>query len=498
MSIAAVSIAKPEFIYDRDLEWAALTRFVTADGAGARLGLVYGRRRQGKTLLLDALSQAYDGFMWQARQQSAPQNLRHLAEAIGRFSGIVPRLDNWDDAIEALLGLRRPTVSDDRVLPVVIDEVGYVIDGDPGFASRLQAALAPASRRGRSVSIRIVLCGSAFGQMRSLADAGSALRGRSQLDLILRPFRFREAAGFWELDANPDVAFRLHALIGGTPAYREFVAGVGPRRGDLDSWAAQYLLSPSSPLFREGRVVVAEDPALPDRGLYWSVLGAIADGATGRGEITGALGRPATSLHHALATLVDAGWVRTEHDPLRRRGTRFLIDEPIVRFHRLVIEPAEARLSLRAAGAAVWDDALPLIRSRIYGPHLERLAREWLLADADEAVAGGRITACGPSSVGTGADRLALDLLAVETTARGAIDVCAIGEVKAEHDRMGLDQLARLDRAAAELPARKTDAAVKRILFSRSGFTRDLQLRARRRAEVELVDLHRLYSAAAS
>jgi uncharacterized protein len=135
VSIPGVSIEKPKYVFGRDREWGALCEYVQTAGPGPRLGLVYGRRRQGKTLLLEALCEATGGFLWQARQQSAPQNLRSLEEAIGRFSGTTPRLSSWDDAIDSLLGLRIEGKA--APLPVVIDEVGYLLDVDPGFASRL-------------------------------------------------------------------------------------------------------------------------------------------------------------------------------------------------------------------------------------------------------------------------------------------------------------------------------------------------------------------------
>ena len=49
-------------MFDRDYEWAELTRFVSHPGPEATLGVLSGRRRQGKTYLLDAVCQATGGF----------------------------------------------------------------------------------------------------------------------------------------------------------------------------------------------------------------------------------------------------------------------------------------------------------------------------------------------------------------------------------------------------------------------------------------------------
>jgi uncharacterized protein len=135
-----------------------------------------------------------------------------------------------------------------------------------------------------------------------------------------------------------------------------------------------------------------------------------------------------------------------------------------------------------------------MVRSRIFGPHLEHLAREWVLLDSAPATTGGAVGACGPSRIGAGARTIDLDLLATSATHRGKKRVCVVGEVKSGQERVGLDQLDRLDVAVAMIDPKLTPEPPKRLLVSRSGFTRELEQVAARRSDVELVDLIRLYS----
>ena len=496
-----MELVKPPEVFGRTTEWAQLDAFRTSPRRGHRLAIMYGRRRQGKTLLLRSMAQATNGFYWQARQQSSAQNLASFSAALGELTGAPTGLQTsgWEEALNILLG----SASDGRL--AVIDEVGYLLATEPSIPSHLQAQLAPLEPGSPAVGARLVLCGSAFGEMRRLVDPHAPLRGRHDLELVVRPFDYRDSARYWGLASNPDAAFRLHALVGGTPAYREYSGGDLPDDGNIDGWVARNLLNPASPLYREGRVVIGEDTALTDQGLYWGVLGAIADGARTRGEITAALGRPPTSLAHALDTIVEAGWVVAEQDPLRERGTTFHLDDPIVRLQRLVVEPNDARMTLRNDPAGVWQESLPLVRSRVYGPHLERLARLWALGWAGEETLGGRANVVGPSVVTIGGSRHQLDVVATEVTPRGRRSVLAIGEVKAESAPIGVGELARLDSIAESLPAsgrgatgprpsRRGATEPRRLLVARAGFTSDLQSAARRRGDVELIDLHRLYT----
>ena len=49
---------KPDRLLDREVEWARLTAFVADARPGPLLALLYGRRRPGKTLLLELLPEA--------------------------------------------------------------------------------------------------------------------------------------------------------------------------------------------------------------------------------------------------------------------------------------------------------------------------------------------------------------------------------------------------------------------------------------------------------
>ena len=480
-------MTRPDWLFDRTTEWDRLWSFARPERAGAGLAIVYGRRRQGKTTLLEALAEATGAHYWQARQLSSRQNLAAFSAQYARWSGSGDRrsFTSWDDAFAATFALRTP---DGTPATVLIDEFGYLLDAAPEVASVVQAQLTPrATRQGQT---RLVLCGSAFSQMKSLIGPDAALRGRASLELVVGPFDYRTAATYWGVDGHPDAAFQLHALIGGTPGYLT-LAGDAPRRGAVGRWVVEHLLTPTSPLHREGQVVLSEDPALGSRAVYWGLLAAVADGNRRRSDVAVAVGRPDAALTFPLRVLADSGWIEQRPDPLHRGRSSLLLAEPVVRTHRVLIEPDELRLN-RGHGSAVWDDAAARVASLIYGPHLEWMAAEWLLTHASPETIGGSPRLVGPSTLSAGRARHQIDLVAVEPDRHGKDRVILIGETKAGPTPVGLGELARLDDIAAALGDR-AGAGLRRLLVGRGGFTAELRRMARQRPDVELADLERLY-----
>jgi uncharacterized protein len=324
------------------------------------------------------------------------------------------------------------------------------------------------------------------------------------LELVVHPFDFRTAAEFWGMSSNPAAAFELFAYIGGTPAYPTFAGGDTPRNGNVDRWVCRRLLDPSSALFREGRIIVAEDQELSDQQLYWGLLGTVAAGNVRWKDIDEALGAKKGSLSHALRIVIDAGWLFRRDDPMRKNRSTYELREPIVRFHRLVIEPNDHRLSLGVDPLRVWQDVEPGVASLILGAELERLAYEWCLVFAATSTFGGVASAAGPTSLirsvddGHGGTIRDLDLAVVENTSRGGRRLLALGEVKAHTSKVGVRLLDRLDIAASAIKRHPpigvdTSGDIKRVLVSRSGFTNELRRLQLSRPDIELVDLDRLY-----
>lgn len=157
-----------------------------------------------------------------------------------------------------------------------------------------------------------------------------------------------------------------------------------------------------------------------------------------------------------MTILVDAGWVTKRDDPLRQRRATYELREPLVRFHRLVIEPSEQRLLAGAPPERVWLGAQPSVASLVLPRQLESIAIDWALRYASPDTFDGFVTSAGSTEIG----RYQVDLAMVETTPRGSRRLLAVGEVKATSAKVGVGVLDRLDAICATTeaqPARRRD-----------------------------------------
>src|SRR6202050_3580298 len=205
---------KPPHLFGRDTEWTGLVAFATDARPGATLGVVSGRRRQGKSYLLQAMATALGGIYFPALELTETVSLRLFADELIRFSGSpVPPFRDWLDAIAYLCRL-----AGDRVVPVVIDEFPSLVKASPGLPSIIQRELGPGGS-GAASRVRLLLCGSAMSVMAGLLSGRAPLRARAGLELIIQPFGYRDAARFWGI-TDPRLAVLVHSVAGGTPAYR--------------------------------------------------------------------------------------------------------------------------------------------------------------------------------------------------------------------------------------------------------------------------------------
>ncbi len=134
----------PDGIFDRVDEWRELSAFISEP---SRLGVVWGPRRAGKSVLLAALAEAAGGLYVEAVRQDSALSLADIGREVGARAGVgTVRYTAWSDAIDGLLSLPNCPV-------VVLDEFGYLCEASPELPSIIQRAV-DRGRRGKTVNTK--------------------------------------------------------------------------------------------------------------------------------------------------------------------------------------------------------------------------------------------------------------------------------------------------------------------------------------------------------
>ncbi|MGD0242990.1 MAG: ATP-binding protein [Streptosporangiaceae bacterium] len=475
-------------MFGRDREWNGLASFAANPVGGTLLGVVSGRRRQGKSFLLEALTSVTGGLYFPALEETAAVSLRAFSSALVRQGVPVSRpLQDWGDAFALLFGALR-----DQPRTVVIDEFPFLVKSSPSLPSIIQRELGPGGS-GQASSARLLLCGSAMSVMGGLLAGQAPLRGRASLELLIRPFEYTDAARFWGAD-DPRLALLLHAVVGGTPAYRrEFVAFDAPSGlADFDDWVTRTVLNPQSPLFREARYLLAEETEIRDPAVYHSVLGAIASGNHTNGGIASFVGRKSAEITHPLNVLEDCALIAREPDLLRPGRSTYRVTEPLITFYEAIMRPDWFRLESGYA-EAVWRDQRAGFLSRVVGPHFETLCRNFALR------AGSALFGTPPGEVGSGVvndsghrTQIQIDVTVLAPQEPGRKRrILSLGEAK-WGEVMGGHHVERLARARDLLSTSYDTSDCILACYSAAGFHDDL--RATHDPQLALVTLNDLYA----
>ena len=489
---------KPDYLLDRDNEWGLLRDFVADPAPQMRLAVVSGRRRSGKSYLLEALAQEVGGlYVTSVQEEGREPALRRFTAAVARTAGVPPdslQVRDWEAALTIALEV---TARAGKAL-LVIDELPYLLQHSPEIPGILQL-LYDRSQSGEGPAGRVVLCGSALSVMHNLLSGTKPLRGRAVIDLRLLPFDARTARTHWQI-ADPHTALLVDASLGGAPGYRPLAPGPSPENvQEFDSWVVDTLMNPGRALYSrvEADFLLREDPRITHRSVYYDLLSAVAGGASTPSKIGGVVQRERSTVVEPLSVLESTGYVRRDDDVLKPRHPVIRVADPIIRFNQLITLPLSDLVEHDRVDQA-WRDSRQTFNSKILGPHFEELSRLWTRAHA-ASESGVDLGAVGGAEVTDRAARTKheLDVVALapgERPQRSGTRIALIGEAKATVMPRGMNDVERLEHVRSLLDGLgHPTAGATLALYSLHGFHQDVVRAAAKRRDLLLVDLTALY-----
>jgi len=304
-----------------------------ASGVSALL-ILYGRRRIGKTRLLQQIQSETDIF-FTAVQNEKPLQIRSLAEVINKHIPGFTRV-NYPDWESLFLSLNERL---SQHITLIIDEFPYLVKNAP----ELPAVIQKLYDRRDHLRFHLFLCGSSQQLMHNLViDSSAPLYGRADEIIKLSPLSV--GALMTALKCSPIQAVEEYSVWGGIPRYWELRS----QKSSLEEAVTFHILDPHGILHEEPFRLFLDDTRNTIQ--MSSLITLVAFGVQRLSEIASRLEKPATHLNRPLQRLIDLGYLKREipygSSPRNAKKTLYKVSDPFIHFYYRFVVPERSLLEL--------------------------------------------------------------------------------------------------------------------------------------------------------
>jgi uncharacterized protein len=353
---------------NRDKEMQRLQKAL--ESKKAKLIIIYGRRRCGKSTLIKNILKQTDVY-FVAQQTDEELQRTQFAQTIGeKITGFdAVSYPNWESLFVNLNNIVKQSIT------ICIDEFPYLVKSSSGLPSVIQKMI----DNNKDRKFHLVLCGSSQQMMRGMImDSSSPLFGRSDEIMKIIPL---EAVWLGEaLGLEPGQTITEYSVWGGVPRYWELRAN----EDTFDAAVKNIILDRYGVLHEEPARLFLDD--MRESVQAFSILSVVGNGSNRLSEIAGRLNKPATHLSRPIDNLIQLGYLKREvpfgENEKNSKKSIYRISEPFINFYFRFITPNLSRL-----GLGLTDQVFNLfesVKSNYVSVEWENLCRKCIPMEAIE------------------------------------------------------------------------------------------------------------------
>ena len=307
--------------------------------------VLYGRRRIGKTRLLQQIKNEND-IHFIADQSETPLQIETFAKIAGRH---IPGFDtviypDWESCFLTLNDRLKKKIT------IIIDEFPYLVKNAPGLPSILQKIFDNRSE----LSFHLFLCGSSQQMMQNLVlDSSSPLYGRANEIIKLLPMNI-----YWlkeALNCSWTEAVEEYCIWGGVPRYWD----LRMQESGIKEAVIKHILDRNGVLHEEPVRLFLDDSR--DTVQMSTLITIISSGVHRLSEIGSRIGKPVTHLNRPLQRLIDLGYLKREipygTPPRKAKRTLYKVADPFINFYFRYVIPDKTSLELGLA-ELIYDEVV--------------------------------------------------------------------------------------------------------------------------------------------
>ena len=446
--------------------------------------IIYGRRRVGKTAIINEFTKDKPTIYFPALNTNAQGNLTALSKAIYAYhhpdTQSAPVYRSFDDAFSEVTRIAKES---ERVI-FVIDELPYLAKADDSIPSRLQHLL---DHDWANTELFLILCGSSMSFMeKDVLSEKSPLFERRTAQLRIDPLSYLDTARFHPELFNQDNAL-IYGITGGVPHYINKLDVTGSIKDAL----LENLLDTSSYLFEEPENLLKQE--LREPAVYNAIITAIANGATRQNEIADKAGLERSVCSKYLKVLTNLGIIH-RIEPVVNKSSRksfYRITDHFFRFWYRFVPGNMMAISAGTIGRT-YEASVGSYLSVYMGLVFEDICRQYLIMHPEKLPFP--ISEIGEwwGAHPVKKKEIQLDIVAVSAKANNTRSgrQYIIGSCKYKNEEIGTDELDLLHDYASVFT--NGDDTCFYYIFSKSGFTKGLKDLANE-GQVVLICLQEIY-----
>ncbi len=451
----------------RERELNALEKLYTSNKF--EFALIYGRRRVGKTALINQFLGDKKAIYFMGVESNAKQNLENFSKNIIEYSsGIETETSflSFQAALEYVFKL-----AEKERLILAIDEYPYVARSSKSLASTLQLLI---DKYKDSSKLMLILCGSSMSYMEDHVLAYKApLYGRRTAQMKILPFDFEETCRYFKKLSNEDKAL-IYGVVGGTPQYLLQMNDALSVEDNIKNT----FLNPISFLYEEPINLLKQEVREP--AIYTAIITAIAAGASRMSEISSKVGEDTNVCSTYIKNLMNLGIVQKE-TPYGEKASRksiYSIEDNMFRFwHRFVLD--NNSIIARGATDLVYKRIEPNL-SDYMGKVFEDICKQYLWKQLLIGKCPVEFTSLGRW---WGNDPIEKRQAEIDIMGEQDKDTALFAECKWTNEKVDLNVLETLAKRSRMFSYKN----IHLYLFSKSGFTKGCIDEANRMGDVTLV-----------
>lgn len=349
----------------REREMATLNHLYQSDKF--EFVVIYGRRRVGKTALINQFIQDKEAIYYMGVESNSKQNLENFSKNIMEYKVNI-QVDTSFLSFQAALEYVFQLAEKERLV-LAIDEYPYVARSSESFASTIQLLIDKYKDHSK---LMLILCGSSMSYMEDhVLSYKAPLYGRRTAQMKIQPFDFFDTCQYFCNFSDEDRAL-VYGMVGGTPQYLLQMDD----RLTIEENMKNTFLNPNSFLFEEPENLLKQEVREP--ALYNAIITAIATGSSRVAEISTKVGEQSSVCTNYLKNLMALGLIQKEtpYGEKTSRKSIYSINDNMFRFWYRFI-PENNSIIVRGATNLAYKRIEPHL-SDYMGKVFEEICKQYL------------------------------------------------------------------------------------------------------------------------